>query len=41
MDASKTDKISLASLDDLDPESFNWKAYCGSYKGWLLLPDVR
>lgn len=23
----------ITALDSLDPETFDWKAYCGAYKG--------
>lgn len=29
-------KVSIGALDELDPDTFDWAAYRGSYKGTLL-----
>lgn len=29
-------KVSIGALDELDPDTFDWAAYRGTYKGTLL-----
>lgn len=29
-------RVSIGALDELDPDTFDWAAYRGTYKGTLL-----